>query len=180
MCELFTFDTVFLCGEGEGNKRGRGKQAGVAGVNVGIVAIADLELDVLQSEGMFGIPGGVGVFSWTKKKIKCHPDAINGGLVSSGIGGKSGSLHQDRHRDRLNTSWGRILLLPRRIHAGKTEVLFAGLIQPGIYGPQAGKFLADKPNRVLNRASSVGVIGDSAVTPTDPKGLKKWDRVGHF
>ena len=142
--------------------------------------VANFELDILQAKRVFRITCCVGVFSRSKEKIKSHPDAVNGGLVTGGGCGESPSVHKDRHRDRLNSSRGRVLLLPRSIHACEAEVLFTSVFQPGVYRPQAGKFLADKPNCVLNQASMVCVVGDSAVMPVEAKGLEKWDRIGHF
>ena len=142
--------------------------------------VANFELDILQAKRVFRITCCVGVFSRSKEKIKSHPDAVNGGLITGGGRGENRGAHKDRHRDRLNSSRGRVLLLPRSIHACEAEVLFASVVQPGVYGPQAGKFLADKPNRVLNQASAVCLVGDSAVTPAEAKGLEKWDRINHF
>ena len=55
------------------------------------------------------------------------------------------------------------------------------MVEPWIFGPHAGKFLADQTNGVLHRASSVGVTAgrDSSITPAEAKDLKDRDRVGH-
>ena len=47
VCKLLTFDTVFLSGEGERYESGRGEQSWLAGVDIMVVAIANLELNIL-------------------------------------------------------------------------------------------------------------------------------------
>ena len=62
------------------------------------------------------------------------------------------------------------------------EILFARCIQPGIFGPQAGKFLTNKSDCVFNRASLVLKFTgrDLSISPAETKGLQYRDRVGHL
>ena len=60
--------------------------------------------------------------------------------------------------------------------------MFARGVQPGIFAPQAWKFLTNKSDRVFNRASLVLKFGgrDLSISPEESKGLQYRDRVGHL
>ena len=60
---LFTFDTVLLCREGEGNEGGRAELKQRALGDAKVVPSTDLELDVFKAEPVFGIASSAGIFT---------------------------------------------------------------------------------------------------------------------
>ena len=83
---FLALDTVFLSGEGERYESGRKKLELGAGRHVEEVSSADFELHIGKSERMFCVTGGIGIFTGSQQEIKGHPDAIDGSLVSDGVG----------------------------------------------------------------------------------------------
>ena len=82
MSHLLTFDTILLCHEGEGNERGRKElETGALG-NIKMVTSTNLELDIFKSKRMLSIAGGICIFTGSQKEVECHPNAIDGSLVS--------------------------------------------------------------------------------------------------
>ena len=82
MSHLLTFDTILLCRKGEGNERGRKELETNALGNIKMVRSTNLELDIFKSKQMFCIAGGVCIFTGLQKEVECHPNAIDGSLVS--------------------------------------------------------------------------------------------------
>ena len=62
------------------------------------------------------------------------------------------------------------------------EVLFTSVVQSRVCGPHEGKPLADKPDGILHRSSSVGEVTwrDSVIPPAQAEGLQEYDWVGHL
>ena len=63
MSHLFTFDTVLLCREGEGNEGGRAELERRALHDVEVVTCTDFELDVFEAKGVFCVASGVRIFT---------------------------------------------------------------------------------------------------------------------
>ena len=52
-------------------------------MNIEVVFMSNLAFYIFQAKWMLCLARGIGIFAWTEKKIEGHPNAINGGLITS-------------------------------------------------------------------------------------------------
>jgi len=58
-------------------------------MNIEDVFMADLVFHIFQVKWMLCLAGGICIFTWTEKKIEGHLNAIDGGLITSGVSSSS-------------------------------------------------------------------------------------------
>ena len=85
---LLTFDTVLLCGEGEGDVGGRAQLPWGSSHDIMKMPGADLEFHVLETKRVLRVPCGVSIFARAKKKVESDPDAVHSSLVTRGMSSK--------------------------------------------------------------------------------------------
>ena len=114
MGKFLAFYTILLGGKGERSIGSATKTVKWHEERVGEVLTSNFELSVLEVEGILGIPRGVGIFSWLKEKIKCHPYAIHGGTITwiNGLLDKIFCLEENWHQDWFNSGRGIVFLVP--------------------------------------------------------------------
>ena len=119
-----------MVSEGEGDECG-GKELGHGSkMNIEYVFMADLAFHIFQAKRMLCLAGGICIFAWSEKKVEGHPNAIDGGLITSRVSSSSelGSSEKYYHWHWFDSRWRTVFLFPSRKHSTEAKILFASFV----------------------------------------------------
>ena len=99
-------------------------------MNIKDVFMADLAFHIFQAKRMLCLAGGICIFAWSEKKVKGHPNAIDGGLITSRVssGRELGGSEKYNHRHWFDSRWRAVFLFPSRKHSTEAKILFASFV----------------------------------------------------
>ena len=86
---------------------------------------------------------------------------------------------KDFQRNRFDSVWRRVFVLPRLPEAREAKINFAKDVQTGIQGPHCGHLLRHCTDGIFNRARSDGLTTgcDSPTVVSDREDLKERDSI---
>lgn len=173
------FVAIFLCCEHKMH-RGSGADLGVGREGIVQAPAAEEEDDIIQGKG----------FDWVLTSILARAEAVVEGHtqhIGDGLALRGRVLvvrvfqHLDDQGDRngIDAFRGRVFLLVSTELGGETEVDVTDVIVTGVFGPHPRDLLADRTNRVRNRANCHGFATgrEASITVADAKDLEEGDGV---